>query len=939
MGRPLLLSAFVAIVAISVIAVHAIPVELERRSSSGTAQPPTYVNAGLAGQVPVSPSGLSNLTDSPRPAETAPATETTNATVGPASNDNVKPPAQSHEQRPNTNGTVSKLDGSVARSVGANATGTDLSGQTGHSASAQDFNSTSRLAEGSTSIPADDPGNKLTQLPVGDGHPAPSAPATYTGANDTANALAGSAAIANATTPDAVPTGVNGSTTASDAIPTGVNGSAIASPTATSANATIPEAVQTKQVATASKGSGNSLTTSSKANLAESVLPGNSTQSDFSSNTPAAKSIAILPPPTNGTEYPSLSQGPLASPQEDVASSKTKSMDMANHMASKTPKEPARPSPSMNAEFSGQTIDTAAKPFLAQTDTIFSTDSQRAYEPAPYEVRYRAVGDLNGRFDVLKHWGELAPYFSSPIYPDMQRFRSVPSHCKVKQAHILHRHGARMPGADGFESAPKFARWFANVTSENPQLNDGKKASFDGPLSFLSTWTYTLGSNVLAPAGYQQMFDSGIHAHYRYAGLFNASAQKHKPIIRTTSRKHMVDSAKTWALGYFGANADSLVDSEIQVENSGFNSTLAAHNSCIGAKTDLAGTDMKAQWIQSYLVRAVKRLQHHVHGANLTPEVVFGMQSICPYETYALGLSQFCDLFSKEEWEGFEYAHDLAFQGAFGFMSKTGGAQGIGWAQELVARLTGSKLSTPYTSQNSTLDDDPRWFPLDQKLYADFTHGEQMVSVLTALNFTTFSTELSTDHADPMRNFVLSHIVPSAARLNFEVLQCDERRNPNSGDVQRHYIRTFLNDALLPMTADQGCTGHKSKRDGLCPLESFVTHVEKVAVPAANYDEVCFGGTSPGGNSTSTATALNEAATPTAPPPSTSNSTVLPPTAKADDPSALPASQDAAKGAVAGSNDTAKNNGPPALPAVRDVSNGQVTGGNAAAKPSVPLHR
>ena len=39
------------------------------------------------------------------------------------------------------------------------------------------------------------------------------------------------------------------------------------------------------------------------------------------------------------------------------------------------------------------------------------------------------------------------------------------------------------------------------------------------------------------------------------------------------------------------------------------------------------------------------------------------MQSLCAYETVGLGYSNFCDLFTEEEWKGFEYFLDLQFQG------------------------------------------------------------------------------------------------------------------------------------------------------------------------------------------------------------------------------------------------------------------------------------
>jgi hypothetical protein len=48
--------------------------------------------------------------------------------------------------------------------------------------------------------------------------------------------------------------------------------------------------------------------------------------------------------------------------------------------------------------------------------------------------------------------------------------------------------------------------------------------------------------------------------------------------------------------------------------------------------------------------------------------------------------------------------------------------QGIGYIQELVARLTQTPIETHNSSTNSTLDNNPITFPLDHSLYVDATH-------------------------------------------------------------------------------------------------------------------------------------------------------------------------------------------------------------------------
>jgi len=80
---------------------------------------------------------------------------------------------------------------------------------------------------------------------------------------------------------------------------------------------------------------------------------------------------------------------------------------------------------------------------------------------------------------------------------------------------------------------------------------------------------------------------------------------------------------------------------------------------------------------------------------------------ICPYEvsyptlkskveradvqTVALGYSSFCNLFTKKEWKGYQYRWDLYWYYSSSFGYPLARAQGIGYVQELLSRLTHSK--------------------------------------------------------------------------------------------------------------------------------------------------------------------------------------------------------------------------------------------------------
>lgn len=243
----------------------------------------------------------------------------------------------------------------------------------------------------------------------------------------------------------------------------------------------------------------------------------------------------------------------------------------------------------------------------------------------------------------------------------------LPEQCTVTQVQLLHRHGARYPTSSPTEGAPLFGATIANI-SKTTHPNSNFSAS--GPLSFLNTWTYQLGAEVLVPVGTQELFDSGVHSYYRYGKLYNATTQKHKPVVRTTSEQRMLDSARFFNLGFFGLNASDAVNLEVIIENgdgltsTSSNNSLASYDTCNNSDTITIGdTYLRPVWDAIYLANATQRLQQYVTGLNLTTDLVYGMQGLCAYETVALGYSNFCDLFSKEEWQGYEYDLDLQFQG------------------------------------------------------------------------------------------------------------------------------------------------------------------------------------------------------------------------------------------------------------------------------------
>jgi hypothetical protein len=90
-----------------------------------------------------------------------------------------------------------------------------------------------------------------------------------------------------------------------------------------------------------------------------------------------------------------------------------------------------------------------------------------------------------------------------------------------------------------------------------------------------------------------------------------------------------------------------------------FNNTLAPYKSC--ANNDVPhrgyrGTPYVNAWKAVYLEDAVPRLQTYIDGLELNIDDVYALQEMCAFETVALGYSKFCELFTEEEWEGFDYS-------------------------------------------------------------------------------------------------------------------------------------------------------------------------------------------------------------------------------------------------------------------------------------------
>ncbi|KIJ59176.1 hypothetical protein HYDPIDRAFT_101150, partial [Hydnomerulius pinastri MD-312] len=345
--------------------------------------------------------------------------------------------------------------------------------------------------------------------------------------------------------------------------------------------------------------------------------------------------------------------------------------------------------------------------------------------------------------------------------------------------------------------------------------------------------TYKLGQEGLTPFGRAQLFDLGVSMRMRYGFLLkNFTESNILPVFRTESQNRMLASAQNFALGFFGYPFEDQYQQVITIESKGFNNTLAPYRSCSNnddPNKGWRGGDPMNEWVAIYLQKALHRLQKHVTGMELTFADVFAMQETCAFETVALGFSKFCELFTEKEWEGFDYAC-VYLTPLYGtsFGSPTARAQGIGYVQELVSRLTETPIETHNSSTNATLHN-PITFPFGHSLYVDATHEVVVMNVLTALNLSSFAATgpLPTDHIPERRSFRSAEVAPFATNIQFQLLACSSEPDPQ--------IRVIVNDGVVPLDILEGCS---ENFHGMCSVGAFVD-AQKQSIRTTDWAFVC----------------------------------------------------------------------------------------------------
>jgi hypothetical protein len=159
-----------------------------------------------------------------------------------------------------------------------------------------------------------------------------------------------------------------------------------------------------------------------------------------------------------------------------------------------------------------------------------------------------------------------------------------------------------------------------------------------------------------------------------YNATFPNGTARAPVVLRTTSQSRIENSEINWALGFFGSSFQTVPDPSfanvttpyqvvIIPEGGTENNTLASYDSCFNDNDPITGSlgDLDLfTYLPKYLTAATSRLQQYAPSSfTLNYNDTYAMQSICAYETAYIGASDFCGLFTADEWAGFENTLDI----------------------------------------------------------------------------------------------------------------------------------------------------------------------------------------------------------------------------------------------------------------------------------------
>ncbi|TKX18579.1 acid phosphatase-like protein 2 [Elsinoe australis] len=430
-------------------------------------------------------------------------------------------------------------------------------------------------------------------------------------------------------------------------------------------------------------------------------------------------------------------------------------------------------------------------------------------------------------WSILHHLGGNGPWIphtTSALTTDLH----PPPNCRIDQIHLLSRHAARYP------TRPSGIRML-QLYHRLAHLNH----TFTGPLSFINTYNFFMPDPAarlenLVPvgpyAGTLQAFQTGTEMRTRYEELVLEAERRGQMTFWASGSRRVEETARYWAAGMWGLDWEYRARLEVVSEGTERGAdTLTPGRTCKRYREEdggrIKGYKALEEWMGMYLPRVGERLKGFEPEVHFTNVELFTMQEMCGFEILAKGSSPWCDVFTREEWDEFEYARDLLHYYRAGEGNIFGAT--MGW---LFLNATKDLLVQG---------------PDAGLMFASFVHDGDLVPFLNALDLFPQLRKLSTDHVMSNRTWRTSDVTPMGGRIILERLACPAPQNCWSNEPyypnhvycdpvkDDYFIRVNVNDGIVAMSECQEGPG------GSCPLDRFVQHVKMRGRHNDDFRAVC----------------------------------------------------------------------------------------------------
>lgn len=408
------------------------------------------------------------------------------------------------------------------------------------------------------------------------------------------------------------------------------------------------------------------------------------------------------------------------------------------------------------------------------------------------------------QYNILNFLGGKSPYQQ---YTGFGISTDIPETCTLEQVQLLSRHGERFISADKAE--------------ETLEILDKLKAQdLQGPLAFIKDYEWFVANDSLygeevTLQNSNSIFSGSLSAQRqgrafreKYGDLYDSS--KTLPVF-TTNAQRVYDTSVNFLKGFF--NSATEIDSakrdlgfttegdvKINILDEADDNTvnnLTPINSCSNYNEDDFDTPDE---LKTYATGFISRMKAAGNpNLKLKKGEVKRLIEICAYELNVKGSSQFCSLFTNEEFIRYEYYKDV----------KQYYTEGPG---NKYAVAIGSVL---LEASVKLLQEDN-----DNKLWLSFTHNADIVNYLAAIGLFTEAEDFSLTDVQFGKKFQRAKIVPQSARLALEKYNCDGTS----------YVRFILNDAVIPMDCSYG-PGFS------CSLQDYLKLTKSNA--ALSFNKVC----------------------------------------------------------------------------------------------------